>query len=71
MSFLTAKVTSIEGDRIVVELEDGQTLRVSKDACEGTATVGAEVRMIVAVPAAEDAGRQALARELLNEILGA
>jgi preprotein translocase subunit YajC len=71
MSALHAKVTSIEGDRIVVELEDGQTLRLSKDACEGKATVGAEIRIIVTVPGAEDAGRQALARGLLNEILGA
>lgn len=66
---LRATIRVIEGDRLTVALEDGQTLTVPASACEGKPTVGAEVRMIVTAPAAEDAGRQALAKELLNEIL--
>lgn len=68
MSF-RATIHVIEGDRVTVALEDGQTFTIPASACEGKAVVGAEVRVIVTLPSAEDSGRQALAKELLNEIL--
>ena len=66
---LRGKITVVEGDRVTVVLEDGQTLTVPASSLEGKPAVGADVRVIVAIPAAEDSGRQALAKELLNEIL--
>ena len=55
----------------MLRFEDGQTVTVPIAACEGAPVVGGAVRLIVAALGSEDAGRQDLARELLNEILGA
>jgi hypothetical protein len=66
---LRATIRVIEGDRITVALEDGQTITILASQCEGKPVVGGEVRLIVTVPAAEDSGRQGLAKDLLNEIL--
>lgn len=67
---IEATVQSIEGARVTLGFEDGQQLTVPTEACEGIPKVGAKVRVIAAVLGSEDAGRTALARELLNEILG-
>ncbi|MFA5935976.1 MAG: hypothetical protein WC787_03950 [Patescibacteria group bacterium] len=69
MSSLRATVESIQNDRATVVFEDGQKLVVGVSSLEGIPKQGSDVRVIVTVPSAEDAGRQALARELLNEIL--
>lgn len=66
---LRATIRVIEGDRVTVAFEDGQTVVVPASACEGKPAVGADVRLLVVIPSAEDSGRQALAKELLNEIL--
>ncbi|MEO5927800.1 MAG: hypothetical protein ABIO72_03700 [Patescibacteria group bacterium] len=66
---LRATIRVIDGDRLTVAFEDGQIIIIPASQCEGKPTVGAEVRLIVTVPSAEDSGRQALAKELLNEIL--
>jgi hypothetical protein len=66
---LKAKIQSISGERATLVLEDGQTLSVALTQIEGTAKEGAEVAVIVAALGAEDAGRSALARNLLNELL--
>lgn len=68
-SLLQGSVVAVEGDRVTLTLADGQKLIVPLAECEGTPTVGASVRLIVAVLGTEDAGRQALARDLLNELL--
>ncbi|HWQ99250.1 MAG TPA: hypothetical protein VN397_00180 [Candidatus Methylomirabilis sp.] len=67
---LKAAVQTVEGDWIKVALEDGQTLRIPASACEGTPKPGADVRLIAAVLGSEDAGRQALAHHILNQLLG-
>jgi hypothetical protein len=66
---LRAKIVSMEGDRVTVAFDDGQTMTIPASACEGKPSMDAEVRLLVTVPSAEDSGRQALAKELLNEIL--
>lgn len=66
---LQATVVSVEGERVTLSFSDGQTLKVPLAACEGVPKPGSTVRVLVAILGSEDAGRLALARELLNEIL--
>lgn len=66
---LQATVQSLAGEQVTLEVSDGQKLVVPISACEGMPVVGSSVRLVVAVLGSEDAGRQALARELLNDIL--
>lgn len=68
---LRATVQTVEGERVTLAFADGQILKVPLAACEGQPKSGAEVRVLAAVLGSEDAGRAALARELLNEILSA
>jgi ribosomal protein S1 len=67
---LRATVESVSNDQAIVRFEDGQMLRIPVSAIEGDSVSGQDVRVIVVRPTAEDAGRQLLARDLLNEILG-
>ena len=67
---LRATIQSVEGDWVNVTLEDGQVLRLPVSACEGMPKLGADVRLIAAVLGSEDAGRQALAQHILNQLLG-
>jgi hypothetical protein len=67
---IKATIQSIEGDLIQVSLSDGQTLRLPLKYFEGTPKVGAEALLIIAVPGSEDAGRQAMAHHILNQLLG-
>lgn len=69
MSVLRARLTALQNDRATIVFEDGQSFSVPASVIEGVATPGSEVCLVVTVPAAEDAGRQGLARDLLNEIL--
>lgn len=66
---LKGKVTSVQGETVTVMLENGEELRVPKTACEGEPKQGLEVRLVIAIPGAEDAARQSLSRDLLNELL--
>jgi len=68
---LKAKISSIEGERVVLVFEDGQALTVPVTAVEGLPKVGQEVAVIAAVLGSEDAGRKKLAQDLLNELLKA
>lgn len=66
---MQANVQKIEGERVTLLLSDGQTLKVSLVDLEGIPKLGSNIRLILVVPGSEDAGRQHLAREVLNEIL--
>ncbi|GMU25192.1 hypothetical protein KJZ71_02135 [Patescibacteria group bacterium] len=66
---LKAVVTAAQNGIIQMKLEDGQTVRIPETACEGTATEGLELRLMVVAPGSEDAGRQAIAKSVLNELL--
>jgi len=67
----TAKIVSLTDERATLELEDGQTVSLPVSSFEGQPKQGMDVS-IVAVPlGAEDAGRQAIARDLLNTLLSA
>ena len=68
-SFVEATVQSVEGEKLVLAFEDGQLLRLPMSACEGTPLPGSHVRVLCVALNAEDAGRQRLARDLLNELL--
>ncbi len=63
-------VQDVQNDVCVVVLEDGQTVRLPMSAIEGSAKVGSDVFVMAVVPGGEDAGRQAVAQHLLNEIIG-
>jgi len=66
---LRAKVLSINNDRVMISLNDGQSLTLSASDIEGTVKVGSEVALVVATLESEDAGRERLAKDLLNELL--
>lgn len=68
---LKATIASVTGDRVTVAFEDGQTLDLPASAFEGAPAAGLDVGAVFAVSGAEDAGRQALARDLLNSLLSA
>jgi hypothetical protein len=64
-----ATVKTVEDDYVVIAFQDGQMVRIPLFACEGSPKVGATVGIVLAALGSEDAGRQTLARALLNEIL--
>jgi hypothetical protein len=66
---LKGNIVSIEGETATLRLDDGGEFRVPVRACEGIPTVGRVAHIIIAIQGSEDAGRQALAREVLNELL--
>lgn len=53
----------------MISLNDGQSLTLSASDIEGTVKVGSEVALVVATLESEDAGRERLAKDLLNELL--
>ncbi len=67
---LKGKVVGVQSEQVKVELGDGQVLSLPLSAMEGTPKEGMEVALIAAALGSEDAGRQALARHLLNGLLG-
>lgn len=67
---ISAKISKIEEGRVTLALPDGQSLAVPTDALEGQPAEGLSANIIVAVPGAEDAARQKLAKHLLNELVG-
>lgn len=66
---LTAKITKIQDQSITLALPDGQILVVPQGALEGHAAEGLSVNLILAVPEAEDAARQKLAKDILNGLM--
>lgn len=55
---------------VTVVTTDGQTWNIPTKSIHGTAKTGQELRLIAVAPFAEDAGKQAFAQSLLNELLG-
>ena len=68
---LKARIQSINGEMVVLALEDGQSLSLPQSQIEGTAVVGQEIALIAAALGSESASRQKLAQDLLNELLKA
>ena len=66
---MKAKVMKIQEQTVTLQLPDGQLLALPSKSVEGECKPGQEVAIVAAVLGAEDAGRQALARHLLNELL--
>lgn len=68
---LRATITSVNGDSAMLALQNGQSVSVPVAAIEGTPKPGQEVRGVFVTPGGEDAARQRIARDLLNELLSA
>lgn len=66
---LTAKITKIEGEKITLSLPDGQTWIAPISALEGKPADNLSVGVILFVPGSEDAARQKLAKDILNELI--
>jgi hypothetical protein len=66
---LTAKITKIHDQSVTLTLPDGQVLVVPQTALEGHPAEGLSVHLILAVPEAEDAARQKLAKDILNGLM--
>jgi hypothetical protein len=66
---ITAKIAKVEGERITLNLPDGQSFHLPADALEGKPSEGMSVSLILAVPGSEDAARQKLAKDILNELI--
>lgn len=67
---IKATVRDIQAETATIQLDDQQILRVPLSAVEGNAKVGADALILIIAPGGEDAGRQAVAKHLLNELLG-
>jgi hypothetical protein len=57
-------------EMVPLTFPDGQVLRVPLQAIEGTPSAGAKVSVLFALPGGEDAARQSLAKNLVNELIG-
>ncbi len=68
---LKATLRVIQGDRATLAFEDGQTFTVPVSEIEGMGKEGQLVAVSLAALGSEDAGRQRLAQDLLNELLKA
>lgn len=66
---LTAKITKIENQHVTLALLDGQVLVVPESSIEGKPAEGLSVSLLLAVPGSEDAARQKLAKDILNELI--
>lgn len=69
INMLKGKISEIRGEEAELRLENGRILALPVSAIEGEAKVGQDVALLAAVLGGEDAGRQRLARHLLNELL--
>ncbi len=66
---LNARVAAIEGEKVTIALGDGQTFLVPMTAIEGSVQSGTEVSLLIVGLNVPDAGRQAIARDILNSLL--
>ncbi len=64
-----AKVLSINNDRATITFNDGQSLTLPVSSIEGAIKVNSEIVFMAAALESEDAGRERLSRDLLNELL--
>ncbi len=65
---LKAKITSLTDEHATLEFNDRQIITVPITSIEGQPKRGMEVGVVFAAFGSEDAGRQALARDLLNSL---
>jgi hypothetical protein len=63
---LNARVLSRKNGRMTMELDDGQRMCFPEDACDGSPAPGENIRILAATGAAAPA----LARHIINELLG-
>lgn len=66
---LKAKISSLDKNSVNLTLEDGQVLSLPLAALRGQIKPGQDALLAVFPLGGEDAGRQELARDFLNEIL--
>lgn len=66
---MKGKVVTIQDEQVKIELEDGQCLFAPSLMIEGVPKEGMDVAIIIAAIGSEDAGRQTLAKDLLNGLL--
>ncbi|MFA4954311.1 MAG: hypothetical protein WC641_03300 [Patescibacteria group bacterium] len=66
---MKAKITNLDESRVTLTLEDGQVLSLPAAAVSGQIKPGQEALLAVFPVGGEEAGRQQLARDFLNEIL--
>jgi hypothetical protein len=66
---LKAKIVSLSDERATLEFDDGQKITIPKETIEGIIKPGVEIGVVLVALGAEDAGRQVLARDLLNSLL--
>ena len=67
---IQAVVGEAQNEIVPLIFPDGQVLRVPLQAIEGTPTAGAKVSVLFALPGGEDAARQSLAKNIVNELIG-
>ena len=67
---IKANVASMTDAIVTLNLPDGQALSVPRESIEGSIAVGQDVRLQVVPVGGEDAGRGAIARDIVNELLG-
>lgn len=70
INMLKGTIIQLENGSAAVTLSNGQILNVPVGEIEGVPAVGASVSIVVAMPNSEDAARQRMAKEVLNELLG-
>ncbi|MFA6161491.1 MAG: hypothetical protein WCT54_00465 [Patescibacteria group bacterium] len=66
---MKATVTTIQDTKVKLTLPDGQIFVVPLSSFEGIPKEGMSVALILAVPGADDAARQRLSKDLLNELM--
>ena len=67
---LKAKITDIASDRVSLELPDGQTVHVPPSAFDGVPEAGKDAALLIVPIGGQEAGKQEIARRLLNELMG-
>lgn len=66
---LKATVERIDGSSAVLRLPSGSEISVPLEGIEGRPVVGQVVALLAVAVGSEDAGRQRIAHDLLNELL--
>jgi hypothetical protein len=64
-----ATIEAIETDVVTLKFTDGQLLRVPTEAIHGTASIGAQITLLLSTGIADQPNTQDLARALLNELI--
>ena len=69
MSFLRARIVSLEPNQVVLRGAQDETITLPRTAIEGSVIEGQEVSIIVTPLEGEMAGQTQVAKALLNELL--